>query len=128
MASTIEARRRSAWEIVVIGGLFAAAAGPLLVMVLDQRLALIGLVFAAIPLAMAGLVLTRNRWLIAVVVLVSAVFLVSGLRAPIVQARLANPAAIGYFLVAFLEMAGSAVATVASLILLGRSVPARAAG
>lgn len=124
----IEQPGRTSWEIATIAGLIAAATGPRLAMTVDERFAPIGLVFTVIPLAAAGLMLAGNRWLVGLVVLVSALYLVSAIRSPIVEARLADPAAIGYFAVALLQIGGSAVATVASLVVLSRSAPARAAG
>jgi hypothetical protein len=127
MREQIEQPSRTPWRIAAIAGLIAAAAGPLLVMALDQAIAPVGLIFVAILVAMAGLVLTGNRWLIAIVVLVAGLYLVSAIRSPIVEARLADPAALGYFAVAALEVAGSAVATLASLVALDRSASPRIA-
>ena len=125
---SIEQSGRMPWQIAAMAGLAANALGPLLAMALDQRFAAIGLIFVVIPLVAAGLMLTRSRLLVGLVVLVSAVLLIGAIQSPTVGARLANPASIGYFAVALLQLGGSAVATVASLLTLGRSAPARAAG
>ncbi len=106
---------RSYWEQATVAALVATAIGPVLTMVLDRTLAPMGFVFALIALAMAGLVLARNRWLVLIVVAVSAVLFVGALRSPVVGYRLAHPAAIGYFVVALLQLVGSAVATAAGL-------------
>lgn len=125
---TIEQPTRTPWAIAAIAGLIADALGPLLAMALDQRFAAIGLIFVVIPLVAAGLMLTRSRLLVGLVVLVSAVLLIAAIQSPTVGARLANPASIGYFAVALLQLGGSAVATLAGLRVLGRSASTRAAG
>jgi hypothetical protein len=116
---------RSPWEIAAIAGLIAMALGPILTMLLDGRLATFGLIFVAIPLALLGLVLTRNRWLILVAVIVSALYFLGAIRAAPVQYRLAHPEATGYFVVALLEVLGSAVSTVSGV---GRLVQGLAPG
>lgn len=99
----------------MMAGMLANAAARPIVMVLDQAFALPGLIFTLIPLVMVALVWTRNRWLIALVTVVSALFLLGALGEPLVQARLANPEAIGYFVVVLLELVGITLTMAAGL-------------
>ncbi|MCL5952793.1 MAG: hypothetical protein M1132_13935 [Chloroflexi bacterium] len=112
---------RSPWEIAAVAGLVATAIGPILAMVLDRAFAVPGLIFIVFPLVMAGLVLTRNRWLISLVAVLSAVLLAAALRSPIVQARLVN-LQTGYSVVAWLQTLGPAIAIVATLGVLVQGV------
>ncbi len=105
---------RSPWEIAAIIGLLATAFGPVLIMLLDRVFALPGLFFTLISLALAGFVFTRNRWLMAVVVVMSVVFFLAAIRSPIVEARLTNPTTL-YFIPALLQALGFATAIVGSL-------------
>jgi len=118
---------RSPWEIATVTGLMAMALGPILTIVLDRTLAPFGVIFVAIPLALVGLVLTRNRWLLLVAVVLSALYLLGAVRAGPVQYRLAHPEATGYFIVALLQVLGSAIATVAGVGAFLRTVVARPA-
>ncbi len=92
------------YEMATAVGLVVTALGPIATMLLDQKFNATGLIFVLIPLAMVGLVLTRNRWLMIVVVALSALALVQGFLSPIVQARLANPAATGYFVLELVRL------------------------
>lgn len=103
----VDTKTRSGWsalEIATLVGLVVMALGPLATMVLDGMLIPTGLIFVLIPLAMVGLVLTRNHRLMFVVVAVSVLFLVAGFLSPIVQARLANPSATGYFVLELVRL------------------------
>jgi len=68
---------------------------------------------------------TRNRWLIALVTAVSLLFLMSALRTPLVQSRLANPGELGHFIVGLVEVIGGALTTAAGLAVLIRHWRAR---
>lgn len=125
METTQLQAERSRWEVVTALGLVAAACGPLLTMALDQRFAAFGLIFVVLPLIVAGLALTRNRWLMIVVVVLSALYLFSAVQAAPVQYRLAHPEATGYFVVVLMQVIGSAVATGAGLVALVQSLVAR---
>jgi len=92
------------YEMATAVGLVVTALGPIATMLLDQKFNATGLIFVLIALAMVGLVLTRNRWLMIVVVALSALALVQGFLSPIVQARLANPAATGYFVLELVRL------------------------
>lgn len=116
---------RSSWEIAALVGLVAAALGPILTMLLDGRFAPFGLIFTVIPLVLAGLVLTRNRWLILVAAILIGIYFLSALRAGPVQYRLTHPELLGYFAVALLEVLGSGLATVAGVGRFIRSVAPR---
>lgn len=103
----VDTKTRSGWsalEIATLVGLVVMALGPLATMVLDGMLIPTGLIFVLIPLAMVGLLLTRNHRLMFVVVAVSVLFLVAGFLSPIVQARLANPSATGYFVLELVRL------------------------
>ncbi len=113
------------YEMVTVVGLVVMALRPLATMVLDQKFNATGLIFVLIPLALLGLVLTRNRWLMIVVVAVSAMLLLGGVVSPIVQARLANPAATGYFILELLDLLANAVVILAGLGSLVQSVMMR---
>ncbi len=113
------------YEGLIAAGLVVMALRPLATMVLDQRFNATGLIFVLIPLALLGLVLTRNRWLMIVVVAVSAMLLLGGVVSPIVQARLANPAATGYFILELLDLLANAVVILAGLGSLVQSVMMR---
>ncbi|HLO27823.1 MAG TPA: hypothetical protein VK249_01730 [Anaerolineales bacterium] len=102
---TMKARTRLfPYKVATIAGLVVMALGPVATMLLDERFNAMGLIFVLIPLVMVGLVLTGNRWLIIVVVGVSALFLAGGLLSPIVQTRLANPTATGYFILELIRL------------------------
>ncbi len=103
------------YEMATAAGLVVMALRPLATMVLDQRFNATGLIFVLIPLALVGLVLTRNRWLMIVVVAVSAILLLGGVVSPIVQARLANPAATGYFILELVDLLANTVVIVTGL-------------
>ncbi len=105
---------RHPWEMVAVVGLVATALGPILAMMLDRAFAVPGLLFTLLPLVLAGVVLTRNRWFIALVVVMGMLLLAAALRSPIVQVRLTHPTT-GYFLVAWLQTLGPALAIIAGL-------------
>ena len=92
-------------------GLLATAVARPLVMLLDGTVVVPGVVFTLIPLLLAGLVWSQKPALLIVATVLSAVFLIGALRAPLVQTRIAHPEAKGYFLVALLELVGGATAT-----------------
>lgn len=115
MESTDSQSERSPGEWVAVAGIVAVAIGPILTMLLDGAFAPMGMFFVGVPLVLVGLVLTRNRWLLLVVIVVSAVFVVGAVRSPVVQFRLTHPAATGYYFVALLQLLGSAIGTVAGL-------------
>ncbi len=106
---------RTYWEFAMILGLLANAIARPLVMVLDRAFAILGLIFIVIPLIMVVLVWSRNRWLILLVTLLSIVFIFGALGEPLVLERLANPGALGYFMVAVLELGGLALTTIAGV-------------
>ena len=110
--------KQSAWEIAMMAGLLANAVARPLVMVLDHAFVLAGLLFTLLPLVMIALLWTRNRWLIALVTVINALSLFGALREPLVQTRLANPDAIGYFIVALLELLGGVLTTAAGFVVL----------
>ncbi len=110
------------YKMAIEGGLVVMALRPLATMVLDQRFNATGLIFVLIPLGLIGLVLTRNRWLMIVVVAVSAVLLFGGVVSPIVQTRLANPAATGYFILELVDLLANTVVVVTGLGFLVQSV------
>ncbi len=112
------------YETVAGVGLIIMAVRPLATMVLDQRFIAMGLIFVAIPLALLGLVLTRNRWLMVIVVAVSAALLYGGFVSPIVRARLADPAAFGYFTLELADLVANAVVVVTGLGFLAQSFAA----
>ncbi len=114
----------SAWEITALAGLVATAIGPVLAMILDRAFAVPGLVFTLIPLVLGTLVLARNRWLMVLVIVMSALLFAAAIRSPYVQARLVNPRT-GYFIVAWLQTLGPAAAIVAGLGSLFRGRPVR---
>ncbi len=108
----MEARHgRSGWEMAAIAGLAATALGPILAMVLDRAFAVPGLFFVVSPVVLAGLVWTRNRGFMALVLVVSLLLFVAAIRSPFVQARLVNPNT-GYFIVAWLQTLGPLAAVV----------------
>ncbi len=110
------------YEMAIEGGLVVMALRPLATMVLDQRFNATGLILVLIPLVLIGLVLTRNRWLMIVVIAVSAILLFGGVVSPIVQARLANPAATGYFILELVDLLANTVVVVTGLGFLVKSV------
>jgi hypothetical protein len=113
------------YEMATAMGLVVMALRPLATMVLDQSFNATGLIFVLIPLALLGLVLTRNRWLMTVVIGVSAILLLGGIVSPIVQARLANPAATSYFILELLDLLANTVVIVTGLGFLVQNVTTR---
>lgn len=107
--------RRSSWEVLMMVGMLANAVARPMVMILDQAFALLGLIFTLIPLIMVALVWTRNHWLIALVTAVNAFFLLGAIGDPLVQSRLANPEATGYFVVVLLELGGITLTAVTGM-------------
>lgn len=103
------------YRIATVVGLVVMALRPLATMMLDQRFNVTGLIFVLIPLVLVGLVLTRNRWLMIVVVVVSAILLLGGFVSPIVQARLADPAVPGYFILELVDLLANAVVVVTGI-------------
>jgi hypothetical protein len=111
-------RTRSSFELTMIAGLVATALARPLIMMLDGRFVLPGLIFTTIPLVSIVLVWTCKPILLTLVTAVSALFFVGALRAPLVQSRLAHPESTAYFLVALLELMGGATATLAGFSVL----------
>ena len=104
--------RPIAYERVTAVGLVVMALRPPATMVLDQRFQATGLIFVLIPLALLGLVLTRNRWLMIVIVGATTLLFLGGVVSPIVQSRLANPAATGYFILKLVDLLAHTVVIV----------------
>lgn len=118
---------RSVWEVTTVAGLIALAVAPVLTMLLDRAFVPMGMLFTLSALVLAGLALTRNRWLTVVVAVAATVLLAGAIRSPFVLYRLSNPAAVGYLAVALLQLVGSALAAVTGLVTLVQGFGARQA-
>jgi hypothetical protein len=88
------------WWIILSQGAYVAA----------------GFMFASLPLLMAAVVLTKVRWIPAVLGVIAAVLMPGAMTSPAQVARLTHPEIIVPFMQGSLEVVGLAVAVVAGIV------------
>ena len=102
-------------RMLAMAGFVAAAVGTVIEIALTG-LIVPGIVFFAIPLGMAALLLRPARWSLILAALVAAVFLYGSLAYPVTIQRLQHPEEVWPFLDAVLRTVGLAAALVGSAV------------
>lgn len=101
---------------LMIAGFVIHSAAIWWIIVYERAFLVMGFVFAVLPLVLAGLLLIRVGWVLAVVSVVAVLMVVQGVLSPIEISRLTQTADVVELVVGVLDLLGLVLAAVAGIV------------